>query len=62
MTAEADQFVLPTEAAEALRISERTVRRLCAKGDLAVKVGGRWRIYASRLARITSPPADGDAA
>lgn len=64
MTAEAEPFVLASEAAGVLRVSERTVRRLCAKRTIeATKVGRGWRIYASALAAITTPPAtESDAA
>lgn len=64
MTAGAEPFVLASEAAGVLRVSERTVRRLCAKNKIeATKVGRGWRIYASALAAITTPPAtESDAA
>ncbi len=33
------------EAARCLDVHERTVRRMCGRGELdGVKVGGRWRI------------------
>lgn len=36
----------PREVAENLHVSERTVRRMCARGELpAIKAGGQWRIY-----------------
>ena len=39
------QLLTVNEAAELLRVSNMTVRRMCARGELvAVKVGSQWRI------------------
>lgn len=64
MSAPPADFVLTKEAAARLRVSQATVRRLCAKRTIeATKVGRGWRIYASALAAITTPPGtESDAA
>lgn|GEM_PF-2354552 len=44
------RFLTPREAGRILRLSERTVVRLCRMGKLAgVKAGGSWRIPAEAL-------------
>lgn len=41
-------FMTPEEVADALRVSEKTVKRLLWKGDLrGAKVGGQWRVSIS---------------
>ena len=41
-----NQKLHPREVAENLKVSVRTVRRMCERGELpAVKAGGQWRIY-----------------
>lgn len=43
----------PREAAELLGISERSVQRLCASGQIeAVRVGRQWRIGRNYLLRL----------
>ena len=43
-------FVTPPEAAQLLRVNERTVVRLCGDGDIkAVKVRKQWRINRAAL-------------
>lgn len=38
--------VHPREVASNLNVTERTVRRMCERGDIpAVKAGRQWRIY-----------------
>jgi excisionase family DNA binding protein len=36
----------PSELAEELRVSLRTIQRMCERGELpAIKVGRQWRIF-----------------
>lgn len=43
----------PREAAQLLGISERSVQRLCASGQIeAVRVGRQWRIGRNYLLRL----------
>lgn len=44
------------EAREVSRLSERTIGRMCARGDLkAVKVGRRWLIGRASLMALLAP-------
>lgn len=44
------------EAASFLRVSERTIRRMCAEGDLpAIRVRTAWRIRRVDLAELLEP-------
>lgn len=46
----APAFITPTEAAQLLRVNERTVTRLCNDGAVkAVKVRKQWRINRAAL-------------
>lgn len=43
-------MLTPTQAAERLQLHERTIRRMCGRGDLpGVLVAGQWRIDESDL-------------
>ena len=46
-----------TQAAEALRISERQLRRYCVRGDIGQKIGGVWVISEKEIkAFVRAPP------
>ena len=50
------------EVATLLRRSQRTVRRLCANGELpAVKLGGTWLVNARRLYALLGMAQDSGA-
>ena len=62
-TAARPRYVTLTEAALTLSVSERTIRRLIAKGDLrAWRVGGQLRIPAAELDAPGEPVGGGHAA
>ncbi len=49
-TNESLQLLTPTEAAELLHVSTKTLQRMIRSGDLpALKVGGQWRLRESQL-------------
>lgn len=53
-----------SDAAELLRVSEKTIRRMIEAGDIpASKIGGQWRITRAACERLveptnTTPPPD----
>ena len=46
-----DQYLTIQEVCALLRLSERTIYRMCREGDLpgAAKVGGSWRVRRANL-------------
>ena len=54
-TSQLETVLTPSEVAENLKLSEKTVMRLLRDGDLkGKKLGGSWRITASEYNRFVS--------